>query len=187
MARTLDATQQGLLENNPFKVERLLEIKTPAQNYFYTTGSEQVSVNTGTSGSLAAFLPANGIEVLGDINELHEINLNEIDIIIGDVGDVLYDNLTREASSPPYTFGQTDINIHLLMREPNTNFAYTTNTIPLFLGSVSKLTANRTTTTFTLNIRATNRFAQINSVNGRLTSKFFGNTPELINWGNVNG
>lgn len=186
MSRVLNASQQAILEGNPYFVERLLEIQTPDVSYYYTSGSVDVAVDTGTSGGSQTFLANNGVEVIGDISEIYELSINELIIQIGDVGDVIFDNMVRASTS--YDFARTNVQIYLLFRHPQTYAAYASETMNIFKGGISKIDITRSETDSVINLRIASKFARFDNVNGRNTSDYAQGliTTGLV-WGNING
>ena len=170
MARTLTSGQQTALEANPYRLEKLLEVQTPAGSYYYTTGQFNVDASTDTSGGTQTYLRANGVELFGDIVENYDLGINELQINIGDVSDTVYDNITR--TSNDFDFQRTAVNVYWLFRDVSTGVPDTSNIITLFKGVITKLDSLRTDDDFILIVRAANKFSNFDLVNGRRTSDF---------------
>lgn len=184
MARDLTANQQSRIQDNPYRVERLVELQTPAGSYYYTTGEFDVSATTATGGGAQTYLANNGIEMFGEIVETHNLAINEIQISIGDVSDTIYDNITRQAND--YDFQRSLVNIYWLYRNASSGVAYSSDIITLFQGVMASVNFNRTETDAVLNIRANSRFSNFSLSNGRRTSDFVkGQFATTVKWGNL--
>jgi hypothetical protein len=182
MARDLTANQQSRLEDNPYRSERLIEILTPATNYFYTTGDINVDVLTDTNGGTSTYLSNMPVEVITELTELYEPGLNEVGITISDISNSLYDNVIRLNNN--YDYQKTELNIYLLFRNISTGVAYTSDVITLFRGNVYKVDTSRTASNLTINIRANNYFNNFLGVNGITTADFpQGLITDNIDWG----
>jgi len=188
MARDLSSDQQNNLTDNPFYIEKLLSIATPSGNFYYTTGEFNTDQDTQHGFGVQTYTATNGVEIVGNISELYELNLNEIQITIGDVSDVVYDALTQESALSQYRYTQTNVYIDLLFRELSSGLGTAPKStgvvMPLFDGNISKINGTRTTTDFALTLLITNKFAGLRSTNGRKTSTFSSATTDKVNWGN---
>lgn len=181
MARTLTAAQQSSLTANPFRAERLIEIITPDTTLRYTTGQIPVSIILPDS-TTGTFESDHGLELLTDINELYDFGVTEVVLQIGDLSDVVYDDLVR--ASTLFDFTRTQVNIYLLFRDVTTTLPYANDYITLFSGFVVKLDVRRTPNDLVINLRANNQFANFDKVNGRKTSSLPGAlTADKIEFG----
>lgn len=182
MARDLTSIQQTLLSSNPYRVEKLIEIQTPGGSFYFTTGQFDVSLSTDTSGGTQTYLQENGVEIVGNIREYYTLVKNEISITIGDVSDLVFDDIIRLADD--YDYQNTAVNIYLLFRDPNTGSAYTSETVDLFRGTISSVQVLRNEQDVRIDIRVTNQFANFDYKNGRKTSDFVNDkVANQINWG----
>lgn len=182
MSRGLTENQQTRLSNNPYRAERLIEILTPGANYFYTTGDIDVDVLTDTNGGTSTYLANMPVELVTVITELYEPGLNEVGVVITDISNTLYTNITRINNN--YDYQRSKLNIYMLFRDVETGTAYTSDVITLFRGNVYKVDAERTNTNLTINIRANNYFNNFLGTNGLTTSDFpKGLITDAIDWG----
>lgn len=188
MARDLSADQKTNLTDNPFYIEKLLTINTPSGNFYYTTGEFNTEQDTQHGFGLQDYVADNGVEIVGNLNELYELNLNELQITIGDVSDTVYDAITQESAVSQYAYTNTNVYIDLLFRELSSGLGTAPKStgvvIPVFDGSISKINGVRTATDFVLTLMITNKFAGLRSTNGRKTSNFSSATTDRVNWGN---
>lgn len=183
MSRGLTVDEQSRLSDNPYRSERLIEILTPATNYFYTTGDVNIDALTDTNGGTQTYIANHPVEIITELNELYEPGKNEIGVRISDIGNNFYDDMIRVANN--YDYFKTELNIYLLFRNISTGVAYTSDIITLFKGNVSSIDANRNISNLVINIKATNVFSSFIGVNGRKRSDFIeGITSDTIDWAN---
>ena len=184
MARDLDENQQAVLATNPFRVERLVEIQTPAGTYYYTTGQHDVAASTDTSAGTVTYVAANGIKLNGIVRDYYQLAINEITLDIGDVGNVVYENIVRTQNN--YDFTNTEVNIYLLFRNPTNGAPQTNAIVTLYKGAINKISAVRTDSENTILISVTNKFGNFDKTVGRRTSEFTkAATAGRINWGSA--
>lgn len=182
MSRGLTANQQTRLTANPYRAERLIEILTPSQNYFYTSGDANVDALTDTNGGTQTYLANHPVELVTELVELYEPGLNEVGITVTDISNSIYANITRLNNNFDYL--KTSLNIYLLFRDVSTGTAYTDDIITLFQGNVYKIDTSRTQDNLTINIRANNSFGNFIGTNGLTTADFpQGLITDDIDWG----
>jgi len=170
MSRGLNTDQVSNLQLNPYRLERLIEIKTPSTDYYYTTGTGDVTVTTPTSGS-QTFLAENGVQLFGEIGEIYDFGVNEIVVQIGDVSNTVYAELTRAANN--FDFPRTEVHIYMAFRSVTTGLV-SSDIINLYSGQVYKIDATRDTEELAINLRCSSQFSNFAAVNGRSVSDFPG-------------
>lgn len=157
MPRGLNATQINFLNAQAAVYEYLVELTgTGFTSTYYTTGNNDVTVTTPTSGS-QTFVANNQIQVITNFIESYSLVGSSISLVFASADTTLQTNLST-------SFSKLTVNIYIMFRNTSTNVADTTNIIRMYSGYVTDYQTSGGINNHTITLQSNSLFSNFDNI-----------------------
>lgn len=177
MPRTLSSNNLADLARSRFVVEDIIEFYLPAISLFWTTGNNNISLATATSGGTQSFVVNNGVRVVGDLKESFLITVNEFTLILQ-----TFDSANTILSGLDTNLNQCRLVVYKMFRDPDTNVADSSNLVNVFDGYATACSILGGTSAQVFQIQYRSIFNNFLGTKARTNSQLQPSTGQTLRW-----
>lgn len=177
MPRTLTANNLTDLARTRFVVEDLIEFYLPNAARYWTTGNNNISLATATSGGTQSFVVNNGVKVVGDLKESFLITINEFTLILE-----TFDSANTLLTGIDTNLNQCRLVVYKMFRDADTNVADSANLISIFDGYATACTIVGGSQAQVFQIQYRSIFNNFLGVKARTNSQLQPSTGQTLRW-----
>lgn len=177
MPRTLSANNLVDLARNRYVFEDLIEFTIPGTTYYYTTGNNNITLTTPTSGTSQSFTVNNGVSVVGDMRESFLLTVNEFTLTLQtfDTGNLVLTGIDTGLN-------QCRLVVYKLFRDPDTLSPDTSNLLLIFDGYATACTIIGGDQSQTIQLQYRSIFNNFLGIKARTNSQLEPSTGQSLKW-----